>query len=87
MAENESVIANLSRTVFNLEGAKRIAALYIDTSERIAKDVLDFQASASEWARETPLGPVFDAQNELGRKVVERSAEAARRFWQLGDKQ
>jgi hypothetical protein len=74
---------NLSKTVFNIEGAKKIAAWYIDTSEKIAKDVLDFHASANEWAKETPLAPMFEAQNDLGRKFVQRSAEVARRVWQL----
>jgi hypothetical protein len=68
---------------FSFDGAKKIAAWYIDTNEKIANQVLDFQASATAWAKETPLAPIFEAQNEFGRKVIERSAEAARSLWRL----
>jgi hypothetical protein len=68
---------------FSFDGAKKIAAWYIDTNEKIANQVLDFQASATAWAKETPLAPIFEAQNEFGRKMVERSADAARSLWRL----
>ncbi len=67
----------------SMDSAKKFAAWYIDTNEKIANQMLDFQASATAWAKETPLAPIFEAQNEFGRKVVERSAEAARSLWRL----
>jgi hypothetical protein len=69
--------------VFTVEGAKKVAAWYIDTSEKVAKQAIDFQASATKWAKETPLAPIFDAQLEYGKKFVERSASAARSLWRL----
>ncbi len=71
------------RNTFSVENAKKVAAWYIDTNEQIAKNVLDFQAAATEWAKDTPLAPIFAAQNEFSRKLVERSAGAARSLWRL----
>ncbi|HVA79280.1 MAG TPA: hypothetical protein VNF27_15385 [Candidatus Binataceae bacterium] len=82
-AINFENIAKVGREYFSLEGAKKFAAWYIETSEKIAKDALDMQARATSWAKETPLAPVFAAQQELGRKFVERSAQAARTIWRL----
>ncbi len=76
-------LAKAGREVFSVDGAKRIAAWYIDTSEKIANDALEMQARATSWANDTPLAPMFAAQNEFGRKLVERSAEAARVIWRL----
>jgi hypothetical protein len=73
-------ISELGRTSFSLEGAKKLATLYI---ERLAKQVLDIQAKATEWAKDTPLAAVFEAQNSMGRKLVELSAGTARRLWRI----
>jgi hypothetical protein len=83
--ENGSMFEGLSSmgNVFSVEGAKKVAAWYIDTSEKVAKQAIDFQASATKWAKETPLAPIFDAQLEYGKKFVERSASAARSLWRL----
>jgi hypothetical protein len=76
-------ISELGRTSFSLEGAKKLATLYIESSERLAKQVLDIQAKATEWAKDTPLAAVFEAQNSMGRKLVELSAGTARRLWRI----
>ena len=83
--ENGSMFEGLSGmgNVFTVEGAKKVAAWYIDTSEKVAKQAIDFQASATKWAKETPLAPIFEAQVEYGKKFVERSASAARSLWRL----
>ncbi len=78
-------IAGLGRNAFSLDGAKKFAAWYIDTTEKVANNVLDFQASSTGWAKETPLGPIFEAQQDLTRKFVKRSAAVARSLWQLNN--
>lgn len=86
MSEKASVFESMSEMgekYFNVEGAKKFAAWYIDTNEKIANQVLEFQASATAWAKETPLAPIFAAQQEFGKKIVERSAQAARSLWRL----
>jgi hypothetical protein len=76
-------MSEMREKYLSLDGAKKIAAWYIDTNEKIANQVLDFQASATAWAKETPLAPIFEAQHEFGKKMVERSADAARSLWRL----
>ena len=89
MAEKEQrsgmfeTFTNMGSTMFNLEGAKKFAAWYIDTTEKVSKDAIDFQATATELAKETPLAPIFAAQQEFERKIVERSVNAARSLWRL----
>jgi hypothetical protein len=78
-------VSEITAAFFSTEGAKKIAALSIETSERLAKSVLDFQAKASEWAKDTPFGAMFEAQNSMGRKFVELSADAARRLWRVDE--
>jgi hypothetical protein len=73
----------IGRDVFSVEGAKKFAAWYIDTSEKFALDAIDLQAKATDWAKDTPFGPIFAAQQDIGRKFVERSAHAARTRWRL----
>jgi hypothetical protein len=79
-AEN---IANLGSQIFSADGIKKVAAWYIDTSEKVANGVLDYQASATEWAKSTALAPIFEAQHDLGTRFVKRSAEVARKLWQI----
>jgi hypothetical protein len=83
--ENGSMFEGLTSmgSLFTVEGAKKFAAWYIDTSEKVAKQAIDMQVSATKWAKETPLAPIFDAQIEYGKKFVERSATAARSLWRL----
>ncbi len=76
-------IGNLRSNVLSVKGAKKLAAWYIDTSEKVANQAIDLQASATKWAKETPLAPIFEAQIEYGKKFVERSANAARSLWRL----
>jgi len=80
VAEN---VADMGKKLFNGDGVKKFAAWYIDTSEKVANNVLDYQATATEWAKSTALAPIFEAQHDLSSKFVKRSAEVARKLWQL----
>ena len=73
----------LNESFFKPDGAKKAAAWYIETSEKLATQLLELQAKATDWAKETPLAPLFEAQHTLARKFVERSVTAARTLWQL----
>jgi hypothetical protein len=73
----------LGTEFFSIDGAKKIAALYIDTSEKIAEQMIELQERATSWAKETPFAPIFEAQSSMARKLIERSAAAARNLWQI----
>ena len=76
-------VTDLGKQFLSMDGAKKLAAWYIDNSEKMSNGVLDYQASATEWAKATPLGPVLEAQFDLSRKFVKSSAEVARKIWQI----
>jgi hypothetical protein len=76
-------ISRLAEKCLNPAGAKKAAAWYIDTTEKLATQALDFQAKATEWAKETPIYPLIEAQQTIGRKLVEQSASTARSLWRL----
>lgn len=75
--------SRLAETCLSADGAKKAAAWYIDTGEKIATQALEFQAKTSEWAKETPFYPFIEAQQSIGRKLVEQSASTARTLWRL----
>ena len=73
----------LSESFYKPEGIKKAAAWYIETSEKFATQFIELQEKAMSWAKETPFAPLFEAQSSIARKLVERSAAAARNLWQL----
>lgn len=75
--------SRLAEACLSPEGAKKAAAWYIDTGEKLATQALDFQAKATEWAKDTPFYPLIEAQQSIGRKLVEQSASTARTLWRL----
>jgi hypothetical protein len=75
--------SKLGESFYSMEGAKKAAAWYIDTSERLATQALELQEKATGWAKETPLAPLFEAQQNLARKFIMKSTAAARNLWQL----
>jgi hypothetical protein len=75
--------SRLAEACLSAEGAKKAAAWYIDTSEKFATQALDLQAKTTEWAKDTPLYPLIEAQQSIGRKLVEQSASTARTLWRL----
>jgi hypothetical protein len=78
-------LSEVTRSMFSLDAARKMAALYIDTGEKLATDAIEFQAKASEWAKDTPLQALLEAQNSMGHKLVELSANTARRLWRIED--
>jgi len=75
--------SRIAEKCFNPAGANKAAAWYIDTTEKFATQALDFQVKATEWAKETPIYPLIEAQQTIGRKLVEQSVTTARSLWKL----
>jgi hypothetical protein len=75
--------SKIGESVFSLDGVKKAAAWYIETSEKLANQALELQERATGWAKDTPFAPLFEAQTSFARKFVERSASAARTLWQI----
>jgi hypothetical protein len=79
--------SKLGEAFFSLEGAKKAAAWYIDSSEKLARQAIELQEKATIWAKETPFASLFETQTSMVRKLVERSAAAARNLWQIEPQQ
>jgi hypothetical protein len=71
------------KTLFSPESARKVAAQWIDNSEKAVDQALKLRAKATEWSRNTMFAPIFEMQNSIARSYVEMSAKTARRFWQL----
>jgi hypothetical protein len=87
VAENKESMfegfTKMNESVFSLEGVKKAAAWYIETGEKLANQALELQEKATGWAKDTPFASIFEAQHSFARKMVERSANAARSLWQI----
>ena len=75
--------AALSEPVDLVVPPLKIAALWVDSGEKVANQALEFQAKATEWSKNTMFAPIFEMQNSIARNYVELSAKTARRLWQL----
>jgi hypothetical protein len=59
-------VTDLGKQFLDMDGAKKFAAWYIDNSEKMSNGVPEYQASVTEWAKTTPLGPIVEAQFDFG---------------------
>ena len=76
--------AGLSDITSSIVSALRdIAARSIDANVSFAKQVLDYQAQTTSWAKDTPLGAMFQSQYALGEGLIELFANAARAIWRI----
>lgn len=83
-AENATdSFAMLGESFFGFDGMKKAAEWYIETTEKLATQAIEMQEKSLEWAKGTPLEALFEAQNSIARKLIERSAAAARNLWQI----
>lgn len=68
------------------DAMKHAAAQYIDNGEKWAHQSLKWNEKATEWAKATPLAPVFETQRMVAKQAIEMSSDIARRLWQLEGK-
>ena len=45
--------------------------------------MLGFQAQTTSWAKDTPMGPMFQSQRAVGEELIELVAGAARALWRI----
>jgi len=68
------------------EGTKRTIELYVESGERLARALLDLHERSTTWARDTMLGPIFEAQRVAGRQVLDSSLDVTRKFYRLDER-
>jgi hypothetical protein len=60
-----------------------VASRSIDANVSFAKQMLDYQTQTTSWAKDTPMGPMFQSQHALGEGLIELFAGAARALWRI----
>jgi hypothetical protein len=84
MAQRETSSGQFTDIANSIIGSMRaLAALTIDANVNFAKQMLDFQAQTTSWAKDTPIGPMFQSQRALGEELIELVAGAARALWRI----
>lgn len=62
---------------------KQMMASYLDTNEKLAKEMLGWYEKATPWAKDTPWAPLFKVQSSFASKMMEGSTSIARKLWQI----
>jgi hypothetical protein len=75
--------SKFGESFLSFDGVKKAAARYIECSEKLANQAIELQEKTTSWTKKTPLGPLFEVQTSIARKLVESSASAARNLWQI----
>ncbi len=63
------------------ESAKKAVEVYLESGEKMGKMMLELHERSTSWAKETMLAPLFEAQRNAGKQMVETSAEIARKLY------
>jgi hypothetical protein len=70
-------------TEMSYSAAKKLTTYSINATESFAKGAVEMQRWASGWAKDTPVAPLLEEQQDITREFVERSGDVARRLWLL----
>ena len=62
---------------------KQIVTQSIESGEKWIGQAFALNEKATEWAKDTPLAPVFETQRSVARQVFASSTALARQLWQL----
>ena len=87
MAEQEAnsgLFTDITNSIIST--LRDMAARAIDANVNFAKQMLDFQAQTTNWAKDTPIGPMFQSQHEFGEGLIDLFAGAARAFWRIEER-
>ena len=84
MAERETSSGLFTDFANSIIGNIRdVAARTIDANVSLAKQMLDFQAQTTNWAKDTPMGPMFQSQRAFGEQLIDLFAGTARALWRI----
>jgi delta 1-pyrroline-5-carboxylate dehydrogenase len=66
------------------DGAKKAMELYVESGEKMGKMMLELHERSTTWAKETMLAPLFEAQRNAGKQMMESSMEMTRKLCGIG---
>ena len=67
------------------DGAKKAIELYVESGEKLGKMLLEWHEQSTSWAKKTMIGPLFEAQRNAGRQLMESSADTARKLFGIAN--
>ena len=65
------------------ERAKQALEAYVNSGEQVARILLELHERSTSWARDTVLGPFFDAQRTAGKQILDNSLEITRTLYNI----
>ena len=63
------------------ESAKKAVELYVESGEKLGRMLLEWHEQSTSWAKETMIAPLFEAQRNASKQLMESSAETARKLF------
>ena len=89
MAERETsdggFLANFANSTS--KAVRDVAARLIDTNASFARQVLDFQAQATNWAKDTPMGTILQSQYAFNQELIDAWQRLARAIFRVEEPQ
>ena len=67
------------------DSAKKAIELYVESGEKLGKMMLEWHEQSTSWAKKTMIGPLFEAQRNAGRQLMESSADTARKLFGIAN--
>jgi hypothetical protein len=67
------------------DSAKKAVELYLESGEKLGKMMLEWHEQSTSWAKKTMIGPLFEAQRNAGRQLMESSADTARKLFGIAN--
>jgi|SRR5579863_1831764 len=78
---NGMPFADLANSIFNT--MRDLADRYIEASAAFAKQILEFQAQSTNWAKDTSMAPMFQSQYSFNQGLIDFWQDAARALFQI----
>ena len=69
------------------DSGRQLISMYIESGQRIGQAMLELHERSTTWAKETALGPLFEAQRKAGKQMLDNSIKLARRAWGIIEEQ
>lgn len=67
------------------DSAKKAIELYVESGEKLGKMMLEWHEKSTSWAKKTMIEPLFEAQRNAGRQLMESSADTARKLFGIAN--
>jgi hypothetical protein len=67
------------------DSAKKAVELYLESGEKLGKMMLEWHEQSTSWAKQTMMAPLFEAQRNASKQLMESSADTARKVFGIAE--